>query len=48
MPSFSMSQASMMADELRRQADVFIELMDLRTRIDRDPFERRALRHLVP
>lgn len=46
-------QTSMIADELRRQADVFIELMDLKSRIDRprmerDLFERRAPRLRAP
>jgi uncharacterized LabA/DUF88 family protein len=30
----------MIADDLRRQADVFIDLMELRSRICRDPSER--------
>ena len=34
------SQPPMIADELRRQADVFIDLMELRSGIGRDPSER--------
>jgi uncharacterized LabA/DUF88 family protein len=34
------SQPPMIADDLRRQADVFIDLMELRSRICRDPSER--------
>ncbi len=34
------SQPPMIADELRRQADVFTDLMDLQSRIGRDPLER--------
>jgi len=30
----------MIADELRRQADVFTDLTDLHSRIGRDPLER--------
>jgi uncharacterized LabA/DUF88 family protein len=30
----------MIADELRRQADVFTDLMELRSRIGREPSER--------
>jgi uncharacterized LabA/DUF88 family protein len=33
------SQPPMAADELRRQADVFIDLMELRSKIGRDPVE---------
>lgn len=36
------SQPPMIADELRRQADRFIDLMELRDRIGRDPNERAA------
>jgi uncharacterized LabA/DUF88 family protein len=41
------TQPPMLADELRRQADVFIDLADLRTRVGRelnprDPAERRG------
>jgi uncharacterized LabA/DUF88 family protein len=38
------SQPPMIADELRRQADVFIDLMELRSRIGREPSERSAPR----
>jgi uncharacterized LabA/DUF88 family protein len=34
------SRPPMIADDLRRQADVFIDLMELRSRIGRDPSER--------
>src|SRR5712675_840962 len=34
------SQPPMIADELRRQADVFADLKDLQSRIGRDPAER--------
>ena len=34
------SQPPMLADELRRQADAFIDLSELRSRISRDPPER--------
>jgi uncharacterized LabA/DUF88 family protein len=36
------SQPPMIADELRRQADRFIDLIELRDRIGRDPNERAA------
>jgi uncharacterized LabA/DUF88 family protein len=45
------SQPPMIADELRRQADVFIDLADLRDTIGRDPAERtvqREPRHHTP
>jgi uncharacterized LabA/DUF88 family protein len=38
------SKPPIVADELRRQADVFIDLAKLRTRIGRDPIERPAPR----
>ncbi|MES2193593.1 MAG: NYN domain-containing protein [Pseudomonadota bacterium] len=38
------SQPPMIADELRRQADVFIDLVELQSRLGRDPSERAALR----
>ena len=41
----------MIADELRRQTDVFIDLMELKSKIARDPSERpapRELRHNAP
>ncbi len=34
------SQPSMIADELRRQADVFTDLVELRSKLGRDPSER--------
>ena len=34
------SQPPMIADELRRQADVFTDLTDLQSRVGRDPIER--------
>ena len=37
-------QPPMVADDLRRQADVFIELKELQQRIARDPSERTAAR----
>ena len=36
------TQPAMIADELRRQADVFLDLRELQPRIARDPAERRA------
>jgi uncharacterized LabA/DUF88 family protein len=38
------TQPPMVADELRRQADVFIDLKELQPRISRDPSERPAPR----
>jgi uncharacterized LabA/DUF88 family protein len=38
------SQPPMIADELRRQADVFTDLAQLQPKIDRDPSERPTLR----
>jgi len=38
------SQPPMIADELRRQADVFTDLVELKSKIARDPSERPALR----
>jgi uncharacterized LabA/DUF88 family protein len=38
------SQPPMVADELRRQADVFTDLMELRSKLGRDPSERPAAR----
>jgi uncharacterized LabA/DUF88 family protein len=38
----------MIADELRRQADAFIDLSELRTRVGRDPAERPAPREARP
>jgi uncharacterized LabA/DUF88 family protein len=37
-------QPPMIADELRRQADVFVDLQELRARVGRDPAERPAPR----
>jgi uncharacterized LabA/DUF88 family protein len=37
------SQPPMVADELRRQADVFVDLVELRSMISRDPVERQPL-----
>jgi uncharacterized LabA/DUF88 family protein len=34
------SQPPMIADELRRQADIFTDLMELRAKVGRDPSER--------
>ena len=36
------TQPPMVADELRRQADVFLDIVDLQTKIGRDPSERPA------
>lgn len=38
------SQPPMIADELRRQADVFIDLMELRSKVGRNPAERPSSR----
>ncbi len=38
------SQPPMVADELRRQADVFIDLLELQSKLGRDPAERPAPR----
>jgi uncharacterized LabA/DUF88 family protein len=38
------SQPPMVADELRRQADVFTDIMELQSKIGRDPSERPAPR----
>jgi len=38
------SQPPMIADELRRQADVFTDLVELQSKIGRDPSERPASR----
>jgi uncharacterized LabA/DUF88 family protein len=40
------SQPPMIADELRRQADVFTDLTELRSRIGRDPAERAVPREM--
>jgi uncharacterized LabA/DUF88 family protein len=42
--STNSSQPPIAADELRRQADVFIALAKLQSKIGRDPFERPAAR----
>ena len=34
----------MAADELRRQADIFTDLVELRTKVGRDPSERPSRR----
>jgi uncharacterized LabA/DUF88 family protein len=36
------SQSQMVADELRRQADVFIDLAELRSKIGREPAAREG------
>src|SRR3981189_1218893 len=38
------SQPPMIADELRRQADVFTDLVELQSKLGRDPSERQAPR----
>ena len=38
------SQPPMIADELRREADVFTDLVELKSKVGRDPFERPAQR----
>jgi hypothetical protein len=38
------SQPPMIADELRRQADVFTDLVELQSKLGRDPSERPAAR----
>ena len=40
-----MTQPAMVADELRRQADVFVDIVDLQGRIGRDPNERGPREH---
>jgi uncharacterized LabA/DUF88 family protein len=42
------SQPPMIADELRRQADVFTDLAELQSKIGRDPSERPAPRNHAP
>jgi uncharacterized LabA/DUF88 family protein len=42
--STNSSQPPMIADELRRQADVFTDLVELQSKVGRDPSERPALR----
>jgi uncharacterized LabA/DUF88 family protein len=49
--STNSSQPPMIADELRRQADVFTDLMELKSKVGRDPSERppaRELRQQMP
>jgi uncharacterized LabA/DUF88 family protein len=41
------SQPPMIADELRRQADVFTELVELQAKVGRDPSERQFARERV-
>ncbi|OAF13598.1 NYN domain-containing protein [Bradyrhizobium centrolobii] len=41
------SEPSMIADELRRQADVFTDLVELRSKLSRDPSERMVARGLL-
>jgi uncharacterized LabA/DUF88 family protein len=41
-------QPPMIADELRRQADGFVDLSELRARVGRDPSERPAPRRAPP
>jgi uncharacterized LabA/DUF88 family protein len=38
------SQPPMVADELRRQTDIFTDLVELRTKVGRDPSERSTPR----
>ncbi|MDU6729083.1 MAG: NYN domain-containing protein, partial [Bradyrhizobium sp.] len=38
------SQPPMIADELRRQADVFTDLVELQSKLGRDPSERPTSR----
>src|SRR5437879_5856495 len=40
------SQPPMVADELRRQADIFIDLAELKPRVGRDPVERPGSREM--
>jgi uncharacterized LabA/DUF88 family protein len=42
------SQPPMIADELRRQTDVFTDLVELKSKIDRDPSDRPGPRHHAP
>jgi uncharacterized LabA/DUF88 family protein len=45
------SQPPMIADDLRRQADVFTDLVELQSKLGRDPSERpasREQRHHAP
>jgi hypothetical protein len=38
------TQPPMIADELRRRADVFTDLLELQAKVGRDPSERQAAR----
>ena len=38
------TQPPMVADELRRQADIFLDIVELQSKIGRDPSERAAAR----
>ena len=40
------SQPPMVADDLRRQADAFVDLMELKAKLGRDPSERPAAREI--
>jgi uncharacterized LabA/DUF88 family protein len=40
------SQPPMIADELRRQADVFTDLLELQPKLGRDPFQRPVPREV--
>ena len=42
------TQPPMVADELRRQADIFLDLAELMPKIGRDPAERAARMHNAP
>jgi hypothetical protein len=42
------SQPPMIADELRRQADVFTDLVELRSKLGRDPSECAPQRRTTP
>ena len=42
------SQPPMIADDLRRQADAFIDLADLQSKVGRDPAERPTPRGRIP
>jgi uncharacterized LabA/DUF88 family protein len=46
--STMMSQPPMIADELRRQADAFIDLVELQSKIGRDPAERQMPQVRLP
>jgi uncharacterized LabA/DUF88 family protein len=40
----ALTQPALIANELRRQADVFIDLRDLQSKIGRDPLTRSVAR----